>query len=147
MRADSLDWVAGLLAGAAASSACSGRPRSVTRSARSAAGWRASDRALRHAVRVRRLSRTLLSIAACLLVVAAAFAYMHTGARAERLCANHGFSDTGSLSVSPPGARCTGGEPRIERTYFDPVFILPAIVILMLGGGVLAMRQAGTTGR
>ena len=96
---------------------------------------------------MRRLSRLLLPIAACVLVVAAAFAYMHTGARAERLCNTHGFSGTGSLSAWPPGARCTGGEPRIEATYFDPVFILPAIVILMLGGGVVAMRQSGTTGR
>jgi hypothetical protein len=96
---------------------------------------------------VRRLRPLLVPIAACVLVVAAAFAYMHTGVRAERLCNNHGFSETGSLSAWPPGARCTGGEPRIERTYFDPVFILPAIVVLMLAGGALAMRQSGPTRR
>jgi hypothetical protein len=96
---------------------------------------------------VRRLSPLLLPIAACVLVVVAAFAYMHTGVRAERLCNNYGFSGTGSLSAWPPGARCAGGEPRIEQTYFDPVFILPAVAILMLGAGALAMRQTGRTGR
>ena len=80
-------------------------------------------------------------------VFAAAFAYMHTGARAEHLCNANGFSGPGSFSLWPPGARCVGGEPRIERTYFDPVFIIPAVLILMLAGGALALRQSGAPGR
>jgi hypothetical protein len=96
---------------------------------------------------VRRLNPLLVPIAACVLVVVAAFAYMHTGVRAERLCTNHGFSGSGSLSAWPPGVRCTGGEPQIEETYFDPVFILPAVAVLMLGAGAVAMRQSGRTGR
>ena len=68
---------------------------------------------------------------------------MHSGARAENLCAAKGFSGTGSLSLWPPGARCTGGEPEIERTAFDPVFILPAVAVLLLGSGALALRQSG----
>jgi hypothetical protein len=80
-------------------------------------------------------------------VFAAAFLYMHTGARAENLCSAHRFSGPGSFSLWPPGARCSGGEPEIERTYFDPVFILPAVAILMLAAGALALRQSGTPGR
>ena len=80
-------------------------------------------------------------------VFAAAFVYMHTGARADNLCGAHGFVGTGSFLLWPPGARCAGGEPEIERTYFDPVFILPAVAILMLAGGALALRQSGTAGR
>jgi hypothetical protein len=80
-------------------------------------------------------------------VFAAAFVYMHSGARAENLCAGKGFSGTGTFSLWPPGARCTGGEPQIEQIAFDPVFILPAVVILMLAAGALALRQSGTAGR
>jgi hypothetical protein len=80
-------------------------------------------------------------------VFAAAFVYMHTGARAERLCNAHAFSGSGVFSLWPPGVRCAGGDPEIERTYFDPVFILPAVAILMLAGAALALRQSGTPGR
>ncbi len=96
---------------------------------------------------MRRLNPRLVPIAVCVLVVVAAFTYMHTGVRAERLCNNHGFSGPGSLSAWPPGVRCAGGVPQIEKTYFDPVFILPAVAVLMLGAGALAMRQSGRSGR
>ena len=87
--------------------------------------------------------RRLSWAAGCVLVVVAAFAYMHTGARAERLCNAHGFSGTGSFSLSPPGVRCSGGVPEIEATYVDPVFILPAVAVLMLAFGVAALHQSG----
>ena len=87
--------------------------------------------------------RRLIPAAAIVVVLVAAFAYMHSGARAENLCAAKGFSGTGSLSLWPPGARCTGGEPEIEEIVFDPVFILPAVAILLLGAGALALRQTG----
>lgn len=87
--------------------------------------------------------RRLIPVAAIVVVLVAAFAYMHSGARADKLCAGKGFPASGSLSLWPPGARCTGGEPEIEQTAFDPVFILPAVAILLLGAGALALRQSG----
>ena len=91
---------------------------------------------------MRRL-KPLLPIAVCVLVFLASFAYMHTGARAEHLCNARGFSGPGAFSLWPPGARCAGGVPEIERTYFDPVFILPAVAVLMLALGAMAIRQSG----
>lgn len=87
--------------------------------------------------------KALAAAAACLLVLAAAFAYMHTGPRAASLCASKGFSGPASFSLWPPGAECTGGDPAITQTAFDPVFILPAVAVLMLGAGALALRQSG----
>ena len=80
---------------------------------------------------------------ACVLVLLAAFAYMHSGARAASLCASKGFPGPASLSLWPPGAECTGATTDITRTAFDPVFIVPAIAVLMLGAGALALRQPG----
>ncbi len=92
------------------------------------------------------MPRYLISLIA-IGVFASAFVYMHSGPRAENLCAGKGFSGTGAFSLWPPGARCTGGEPAIEQVAFDPIFILPAVAILLLISGALALRQSGAAGR
>jgi hypothetical protein len=91
----------------------------------------------------RRRLNTLAAAGACVLVLLVAFAYMHTGPRAESLCASKGFPGPASFSVWPPGAECTGGTPEVSQTAFDPVFILPAVAVLMLGAGAVALRQPG----
>jgi hypothetical protein len=67
------------------------------------------------------------------------FAWMHTGSRAIALCAEQGFSGTGSLSLWPPGARCIGGDPTIEKTMLHPAFFLlvAAITLALLGAAAI----------
>ena len=85
----------------------------------------------------------LTTAGAVVLVLVAAFAYMHSGARAASLCASKGYPGPASFSPWPPGAECTGPTTDVSRTAFDPVFILPAVAVLMLGAGAVALRQPG----
>jgi hypothetical protein len=87
----------------------------------------------------RRRTHTVTLLLVVVLAVAAAFAFMHTGARGRALCRDNGFSGTASLSLWPPGARCSGGEPEISRVELDPSFALalPAVALLVFGGAAL----------
>lgn len=71
----------------------------------------------------------------------AAFVFMHSGSRGVAMCMQEGFSGPGSLSLWPPGAQCTGGEPQFSVVYRDPSFLFLAAVGAMLGAGVLALRR------
>ena len=68
------------------------------------------------------------------------FALMHSGSRATTLCEGEGFSGTGSFSWWPPGARCVGGQPAIEKTVLDPAFFLAAgaLTLILFGAAALA---------
>ena len=67
------------------------------------------------------------------------FALMHSGSRAMTLCQGEAFSGSGSLSLWPPGARCVGGEPAIEKTVLDPAFFLAAITLTLVLFGAAAL--------
>ena len=62
------------------------------------------------------------------------FVLLHSGARAEDLCERERFVRVGSLSIWPPGARCSFGEPAVEETLVNPWFELAAnsIVIVVI---------------
>jgi hypothetical protein len=94
--------------------------------------------------RARISSRQRIAIALLSLIPVSAvliFALMHSGSRATTLCEGEGFSGTGSLSWWPPGARCVGGEPAIEKTVLDPAcfFAAGTLTLILLGAAAIAL--------
>jgi hypothetical protein len=68
-------------------------------------------------------------------VVAAAFVFLHTGARADGVCERERFVPADGLSLWPPGARCSFGEPQATDVLFNPWL---ALVVLVLVAGMVA---------
>jgi hypothetical protein len=77
---------------------------------------------------------TWLKVTAGTVLVVALFVFMHSGARAESLCADAGFSPPAGLSWWPPGARCSGGEPGFASVRFDPACLLAVPIVLLRAG-------------
>lgn len=75
----------------------------------------------------------------CVLAVVAAFVFIHSGSRADALCAREGAAVPDGLSLLPPGVRCSGGEPVQTVTRFDPIVVLatPGFLLLVLGASAL----------
>jgi hypothetical protein len=74
--------------------------------------------------------RRLLLAAAAAACVVALFAFMHSGARAGSICAEHGLaSAVPAFSWWPPGARCIGGTDEGDVVELNPAFLiaLPAL--------------------
>ena len=65
----------------------------------------------------------------CALVSVALFVFWHSGARAGALCERERFVSSGSLSLWPPGARCTFGEPALHDTLLNPWFLATVIAV------------------
>jgi hypothetical protein len=80
----------------------------------------------------------------CVLGVIAVFVFLHTGARADALCARDGASVPDGLSWLPPGTHCSGGLPVRTVTKFDPLVILaiPGIAVLVFGAAAFAQSRA-----
>ena len=94
----------------------------------------------------------ITAVALCSLVVlVGAFLFLHSGARAAAVCERGRFVPSGSLSLWPPGARCTYGEPAIASTLSNDWFWVVAVaVVIVLGAGATALAsgppRARTTG-
>jgi uncharacterized Zn-binding protein involved in type VI secretion len=56
--------------------------------------------------------RLTLVTAACSIVLAGAFVWLHAGAPDDATCERSRFVDSDGFSAWPPGARCSYGEPR-----------------------------------
>ena len=65
-------------------------------------------------------------------VVVGTFVFWHSGARAAALCERERFVSSGSLSLWPPGARCTFGEPALHDTLLNPWFVGAVFVVIPL---------------
>jgi hypothetical protein len=65
-------------------------------------------------------------------VVVATFVFWHSGGRAAALCERELFVSSGSLSLWPPGARCTYGEPAVHDTVLNPWFVAAFFVVIPL---------------
>ena len=76
--------------------------------------------------------RAGLAIGLGALALVMAFVVLHSGARAEDLCERERFVRAGSLSLWPPGARCSFGEPAIEETLVNSWFVLGALGIVIV---------------
>jgi hypothetical protein len=65
-------------------------------------------------------------------LVAAAFAFWHTGARASALCTREVFVSGGSLSLWPPGTRCEYGLPVQSDTFLNLWFFATAFALVTI---------------
>jgi hypothetical protein len=74
------------------------------------------------------------------IAVAGLFAFMHSGSRAAALCERDGGSFAEGLSLWPPGARCSGGEPERTWTTVAPEvpLAIPGVALLVFGGAAIA---------
>jgi hypothetical protein len=80
--------------------------------------------------------------AACVALVLGAFVFAHTGSRAAALCAREGSAVPGSISLWPPGVKCSGGLPVVVRTELDLaalILAVPAAALLVFGGSAVLM--------
>lgn len=82
---------------------------------------------------------------ACAVGGIAVFLFLHTGSRAASLCARDGAAVPSGLSLWPPGTHCSGGEPVVSTTRFDPVtgLAVPGIAMLVFGGAALFGSRGG----
>ena len=64
-------------------------------------------------------------------LVIASFFMLHTGARADALCLREAFVEGGELSLWPPGARCSFGEPAREGVVLHPAFVGIALLVVV----------------
>ena len=76
--------------------------------------------------------RTALTGLVLLALLAGAFAFLHSGARAAGVCERERFVSSGELSLWPPGARCSYGEPQIQDVLLNPWFGMAVIAVLLL---------------
>jgi hypothetical protein len=65
------------------------------------------------------------------LVVAAAFVFLHTGARADAVCERERFVPTDGLSLWPPGMRCSFGEPEQTDVLINPWWLGLLLVVAL----------------
>jgi hypothetical protein len=95
--------------------------------------------------------RRLAAGVACAVVLVALFLAMHSGARGEAVCTEHGLASAGSApSLIPPGAGCVGGAATGDVVKFDGSFLIvtPSIYLVLgllelLASGVRRRRFAG----
>jgi hypothetical protein len=66
------------------------------------------------------------------LAVVGGFVFWHSGGRADALCLHERFVSWGSLSLWPPGAQCSFGEPVTHDTFLSPWFVGTTFVLLPL---------------
>ena len=66
-------------------------------------------------------------------VVVGSFVFWHTGGRAAALCERERFVNSGSLSLWPPGTRCTFGEPATHDTLLNMWFLATLVVVVVIG--------------
>jgi hypothetical protein len=62
-----------------------------------------------------------------------AFVFWHSGGRADALCTDHAFVPSDGLSLWPPGAACTYGEPATTDTLLNPLFFITVVIPLVAG--------------
>ena len=70
--------------------------------------------------------------AACLLIAAGAFVWLHSGGRADAACEEARFVHADGFSAWPPGARCTYGLPPRTEVVLNDRFILIAVALTIL---------------
>jgi hypothetical protein len=80
----------------------------------------------------------------CALLLASAFVFLHTGERADSVCMSDRFVTADGVSLWPPGARCTFGEPSRTDVLLNPWFALAMIPALVGSVVSLALRSART---
>ena len=87
--------------------------------------------------------RPALTTLAPFALLAGAFAFLHSGARAAALCERERFVHSGELSLWPPGARCSYGEPEIQDILINPWFgmAIIAVALLLLVGMMTRVRE------
>jgi hypothetical protein len=83
-----------------------------------------------------RLART---ICLCAPLLAGAFAFLHTGARADDVCMSERFVPADGLSLWPPGTHCAFGEPAETDVLVNPWLALALVAVL--GGAVASLRR------
>jgi len=62
--------------------------------------------------------------------LAGAFLFLHTGGRADDVCERERFVPADGLSLWPPGARCSFGEPQRTDVLVNPWLGLALVAIL-----------------
>ncbi len=79
--------------------------------------------------------RPVRHLALYALFTAVSFLFWHSGARADGPCERERFVSSGELSLWPPGATCTYGEPATSDTLLNPWFfgaLLPVLLVALL---------------
>jgi len=84
------------------------------------------------------MSQTLLA----LLVAVGAFVFWHTGGRGGALCERVRFVPGSDLSLWPPGARCSWGEPASSGVFINPWFLGTLLVLGMFIALVMLLAPA-----
>ena len=89
-----------------------------------------------------RRSRLTATTLVCLCTLAGAFWFLHTGQRADGVCMSEAFVPADGISVWPPGARCTYGEPARTDVLVNWWFVVVLGAVLV--GGVAALGGRST---
>ena len=74
----------------------------------------------------------VLRLGTASLLIACSFAFWHSGAGADALCKHERFVSAARVSVWPPGASCTFGEPATTDTLLNPWFFGTLLLVLPL---------------
>jgi hypothetical protein len=81
--------------------------------------------------------RDVSMICVCVLLIGGAFLFLHTGERAADVCMSERFAPSDGVSLWPPGARCSYGEPVRTDVVVNWWFVLVSATVL---AGVVALR-------
>jgi hypothetical protein len=76
------------------------------------------------------------------LLFAGAFLFLHTGERADGVCKRERFVSADGVSLWPPGARCTFGEPLRTDVLVNPW--LGLVLVTVLAGCAVGLGQRAT---
>lgn len=76
------------------------------------------------------------------LLLAGAFLFLHTGERAEGVCKRERFVPADGVSLWPPGARCTFGDPSRTDVLVNPW--LGLVLVAVLAGSAVGVGQRST---
>ena len=80
-------------------------------------------------------------VALTVVAILAAFVFWHTGGRADAVCRRELFVPAGGLSLWPPGARCTYGEPATSDVLINPWLTGTLLLIAVVNVAITVWRS------
>ena len=75
------------------------------------------------------------------LVLGGSFVFLHSDGRADRVCDEAGFFAGGHLSLWPPGAACSYGEPTTTAVRLNPLMFLSVFAVVVIVAALWPRRR------
>ena len=86
-------------------------------------------------------TRIVFTVLACIVVLGGSFVFLHSDGRADWVCDEAGFFVGGHLSLWPPGAACSYGEPTTTAVRLNPLMFLSVFAVVVIVAALWPLRR------